>query len=239
MKATERQKAADVIKALESMADPGKGAFLERFFKTGKGGYAEGDLFLGLTVPESRSVAKGFRELPLEEIKKLMQSKIHEVRLVGLVILVGRFAEGNNEEQKEIFDFYLSNTRHVDNWDLVDLSASQIVGEYLLKMDRRILYSLARSQNLWERRIAMVATFAFIRAGQFGDALAIAEILIADKHDLIHKAVGWMLREVGKRNKRVLYAFLDKHCLNLPRTTLRYAIEHFDPRKRLAYLKRI
>jgi 3-methyladenine DNA glycosylase AlkD len=232
-----RPKAQDIIKALKAKANPGKGAFLERYFKTGKSGYAEGDVFFGLTVPESRLIAKQFFDIDFPEIIKLLRSKIHEVRSVGLIILTIRFAKANNKEQEKIFRFYLAHTDCINNWDLVDLSASKIVGEYLLNTNRKILYKLAKSKDLWERRIAIIATYAFIRKGEFADTLAIAETLISDKHDLIHKAIGWMLREVGKKDERALCDFLDKHCLDLPRITLRYAIEKFPEKRRLGYLR--
>ncbi|MFA6050788.1 MAG: DNA alkylation repair protein [Candidatus Paceibacterota bacterium] len=239
MKDTRRQRAKDVIAALKANADPRKAGFLSGFFKTGKGEYAEGDVFLGLTVPESRLIAKEFGELNFEEIEKLLASSFHEARLIALLILVSQFKKGDQKKQKDIFNFYLAHTEDINNWDLVDTSAPQIVGGYLLKKDRKILYKLAKSKNIWERRIAIVSTYSFIRNGGFDDTLALSLVLMKDKHDLIHKAVGWMLREVGKKNEKVLSAFLDTHCLALPRTALRYSIERFPEKIRLSYLKRI
>lgn len=214
-----------------------QGEILQRFFKTGKGEYGEGDVFLGIKVPQQRRIARQFKDLPLSDTQILLNSKVHEKRLIALLILIRRFEKGNEVDKKKIFDFYLKNTEQINNWDLVDLSAPNIVGNFLLDKPRDILYDLAVSDNLWEKRIAVVSTFSFIRAGEFNDSLKIAEILLKDKHDLIHKAVGWMLREIGKKNERILEDFLNKHCLNMPRTMLRYAIEKFEEGKRLKYLK--
>lgn len=239
MKDKRIQRAKDVIAALKAKADPKKAAFLTRFFKTGKGEYAEGDVFLGLTVPDSRFIVKEFCDLNFEEIEKLLASSFHEARLVALLILVAQFKNADEKKQKSIFNFYLSHTEGINNWDLVDTSAPQIVGGYLLKNNRKILYKLAKSKNIWERRIAVVSTYSFIKNGEFEDILALTLLLTNDKHDLIHKAVGWMLREVGKKNEKVLTSFLDVNCLKLPRTTLRYSIERFPEKIRLSYLKRI
>jgi 3-methyladenine DNA glycosylase AlkD len=223
---------------LQSLSNPQKSKVLQGFFKTGPGQYGEGDIFLGIVVPEQRKVAKKYRDLSLPEIQKLLSSKIHEYRLTGLFILVDKYKRADLSEKEKIFDFYLQNTKNINNWDLVDLSAPNIVGDFLLDKDRKILYTLANSKMLWERRIAILSTFAFIRKGEFDDTLNISEILLKDEHDLIHKAVGWMLREVGKRDQMVLEEFLEKHCKNMPRTMLRYAIEKFDGSKRTAYLNR-
>jgi len=239
MKGKRIQRAKDVIAALKAEADPKKASFFARFFKTGKGEYAEGDVFLGLTVPQSRLIGKEFEGISLDEIEKLLASKLHEVRLVALLVLVAQFKKGDQKKQKDIFTFYLAHTARVNNWDLVDMSAPQIVGGYLLKKDRKILYKLAKSKNIWERRIAVIATYSFIRNGEFDDTFALSLVLINDKHDLIHKAVGWMLREVGKKNEKVLSTFLDVTCLKLPRTALRYSIERFPEKIRLSYLKRV
>ncbi len=225
-----------VKRALQAYARPQKAKVAEWFFKTEKGNYGEGDVFIGITVPEQRIVAKQFLALPLPEIKTLLQSKIHEHRLTALCILVYRFQKADTAERKQIARFYIANRARVNNWDLVDASAAQILGVSLLKKDRKILYRFARSKNLWERRIAIVATWAFIRANDHKDTLAISEMLLNDKEDLIHKATGWMLREVGKRSEKALVTFLDKNVRKMPRTALRYAIEKFAEKKRKEYL---
>lgn len=224
---------------LQSLANPQKAKILQGFFKTGPGQYGEGDIFLGIIVPEQRKVAKKHIDLSLPEIQNLLDSKIHEYRLTALFILVDKYKKADHNGKKEIVNFYLKNAseNNINNWDLVDLSAPNIVGDFLLDNDRKILYNLAKSKDLWEKRIAILSTFAFIRKGDFSDTLKISEILLNDKHDLIHKAVGWMLREVGKKDQKVLEEFLDKHCRVMPRTMLRYAIEKFDEEKRKTYLK--
>jgi 3-methyladenine DNA glycosylase AlkD len=224
-----------LIAEINSYANREKAKVLQRFFKTGKGEYGEGDIFLGITVPESRDIAIQFKDLPLEEVESLLKSKIHEERLIALLLLVHNY-EKHHERRPEIFNFYLKNTKNINNWDLVDLSAPNIVGNYLLDKDKKILYKLANSNHLWEKRIAIISTFAFIRNNQFSDSLKISEILLADKHDLIHKAVGWMLRETGKRDVAVLEAFLKQHYKKMPRTMLRYAIEKFPESMRKRYL---
>src|SRR5215211_7667312 len=215
------KKGADVRKELQSMADPDKAAILQRFFKTGPGEYGEGDVFIGVMVPQSRHVAKKFSQLPLGEVRMLLYSRIHEERLVALLILARRYSSAlsSREEKEEIVKFYLDNIKQVNNWDLVDLSAPNILGAHLVDRDdrRRLLYRLAGSENVWERRIAIVATHHFIRNGDFSDTLKIAEMLLQDRHDLIHKAVGWMLREVGKRDAAAEEEFLEKHCSVMPR----------------------
>jgi 3-methyladenine DNA glycosylase AlkD len=232
-------KAVEVRKELKSMADPDKAAILQRYFKTGLGQYGEGDIFIGVTVPQSRKVAKKFSQLELVEVKTLLYSRIHEERLVALLILVWRYSSAlsSREEKEEIVKFYLENIKQVNNWDLVDLSAPNILGAHLIDKDRRLLYRLARSENVWERRIAILATYHFIRNGDFSDTLKIAEILLQDRHDLIHKAAGWMLREVGKRDVASEQAFLEKHLGVMPRTMLRYAIERLPESKRRRYKK--
>jgi len=224
-------------KEIEKAGSPGQAEILQRFFKTGKGEYGEGDVFLGIKVPVQRSIAKKYYGLSLLKIKELLKSKIHEHRLVGLLILDGKYKKAGAEEKENIFNFYLQNLKNVNNWDLVDLSAPNIVGNFLFKRDKKILYKLARSENLWERRIAIISTFTFIREEEFGDALAISELLLNDKHDLIHKAVGWMLREVGKKDLEILESFLKQHYKKMPRTMLRYAIEKFEEGKRKSYLR--
>lgn len=227
----------ELIEELKGYARPEDVEKLGRFFKTGKGEYGEGDSFIGVRVPEMRKVAKGFLEMSFEHLEQLLLDKVHEYRQIALIILVDKFKRAGEREKKLIFDFYMKHAEFVNNWDLVDLSAPTIVGGYLLDRKRDILYKLARSKNLWKRRIAIVATSVFIAKGQFKDTLRIAEILLDDKHDLIHKAVGWMLREVGKKDRKVLEKFLDKHHKQMPRTMLRYAIEKFDERKRKFYMK--
>jgi len=250
----------DLKRAMERLADPAKAAVLARFFRTGPGQYGQGDVFLGITVPRQRALAAGYVSMTLPHIARLLVSGVHEHRLTALLILVGKYQKAGKDaaardgrraqegdgrrataiarEKKRIYEFYLSHTAGVNNWDLVDLSAPNIAGGYLLSRPRgrSVLRRLARSSNLWERRIAIVATHAFIRAGQFEDTLKIAEMLLDDGHDLIHKAVGWMLREVGKRDLAAEEAFLDAHAADMPRTALRYAIERFPEKKRKAYL---
>ena|SRR3989338_2573347 len=223
------------------LANPEKAKFLAGFFKTGKGQYAEGDMFLGITVPQTRQVAGKYSSLALSDIKKLLKSKIHEHRLIALLVLVQQFNRADENQKVKIIDFYLASTKRINNWDLVDLSADKILGEYLYQApskERKILRKLAKSKNLWERRIAVLSTFAFIKRNEFDDALEISKMLLEDPHDLIHKAVGWMLREIGKRNLAVEEKFLKKHCRKMPRTMLRYAIEKFPEKKRQLYLKR-
>ena len=207
------------------------------FFKTGKGEYGEGDVFLGITVPEQRKIAKKYFNLSLNNLKILISSKIHEYRLISLFILINKYKKSDNKDKKKIFNFYLKNTKCINNWDLVDISAPNIVGDYLLSKDKKILYKLAKSKNLWERRISIISTFRFIRENQFKDTLKISEILLNDEHDLIHKAVGWMLREIGKRDQKIEEKFLKKYYKTMPRTMLRYAIEKFEENKRKSYLK--
>lgn len=228
---------AQAKKELNRYANEEKAEFLKRFFKTGKGDYAEGDRFLGIVVPTTRKVAKKFRDLPLDQVFKLLQSKYHEERLLALFILVDQFQLADEDKRKSIYTAYLELAPdYVNNWDLVDSSAEPIIGAYLEHKSRRILYKLAKSQNLWERRIAMLSTFHFIRNNDFKDTLDIALILINDKHDLIHKAAGWLLREVGKRSEKTLKKFLDQYRHKMPRTMLRYAIEKFPDHIRKQYL---
>ncbi len=225
------------IKAeLRKLGTPQKAKASAWFFKTGPGHYGEGDKFLGLTVPEQRAVAKKYSSLDYKSLKTLLNSPYHEERLVSLLILVERFKKGDAKERGNIYRFYFNNSKQVNNWDLVDLSADKIVGSFLLHKPRGILYKLAKSTNLWQKRIAIVATFAFIRAGQFTDTFKISEILLNDRHDLIHKAAGWMLREAGKRNRPALEKFLRAHYKQMPRTMLRYAIEKFPGARRQYYM---
>ncbi|MBT8171928.1 DNA alkylation repair protein [Candidatus Bathyarchaeota archaeon] len=227
-----------IKKELENLGDSERAKKLSGFFKTGKGQYGEGDVFLGIPVPLQRKVAKKYIRLSLEDLQRLLRSKIHEYRLTALLILVLQYSKTDFKGKERIFSFYLENSNFVNNWDLVDLTAPKIIGDYLLDKDKKILYTLVKSSCLWERRIAILATFTFIRNDDFNDALQISKILLFDKHDLIHKAVGWMLREIGKRNKRVLEEFLEKYCIQMPRTMLRYSIEKFDKEKRKYYLGR-
>lgn len=223
-------------KELLNSANPKQAKILQGFFKTGNGEYGEGDIFLGIKVPIQRKIAKKYLGLGLYKIKELMESKIHEHRLTSLIILNEKYKKSNEEERGNIFNFYLKNIKNVNNWDLVDISAQNIVGNFLSKKKRNILHKLADSENIWERRIAIVSTFAFIKNNEFGDTLIISEKLLKDNHDLIHKAVGWMLREVGKRNEKILEDFLKVHYKNMPRTMLRYSIEKFPEEKRKEYL---
>lgn len=228
----------DIYTIINSYANPEKARALQRFFKTGKGEYAEGDIFLGLVVPTQRAIAKQFRELSLNDVIKLLHSKIHEHRLVALFIMIDQFKRGDILIRNAIYDAYMSNTQYINNWDLVDLSAPSIVGEYLKEKDITTLYAFARSTDLWKKRISILALFADIKRGRFDRALSIAEILVHDKHDLIHKAVGWMLREIGKRGgMREEEIFLKKYLPTMPRTMLRYAIERFPDEKRRWYMK--
>ena len=229
--------AEDLKKQLRLYADLERGDTLHMFFKTGKGDYGEGDIFLGITVPNSRKVARKFTGLYLSEIKKLLYSKVHEERLCALLVLVDKFRVVDEKGKKEIFDFYIKNAKQVNNWDLVDTSAAKIAGEYLLYKPKDILYKFAVSKNLWEKRISIIATAAFIKNKKYKDTLKIAEILIGDTHDLIHKAVGWMVREVGNKDLETEEKFLKKFYKKMPRTMLRYATEKFPEEKRLKYLK--
>ncbi len=221
----------------KKLANKKQAEILSGFFKTGKGQYGEGDIFLGIKVPIQRIVAKKYEHLSLAELSELLNDKIHEHRLTALLILIKQYEKADSRGKKEIAQFYLQNTKNINNWDLVDLSCSHILGDYLIDKPRKILYKLAKSKNLWEKRISIISTLVFIRNKDFADALKISEILSRDKHDLIHKAVGWMLREIGKRDAEILENFLRKHCKTMPRTMLRYAIEKFNEKKRKFYLK--
>ena len=225
--------------ALEHRASPAKARVLSAFFKTGPGQYAEGDQFLGVTVPDQRIIAGQCVSLPLKDIAALLKSPIHEERLTALLVLVGQFKQADDSGRGRIADFYLKNLKRVNNWDLVDATAHHILGAHVHQQNKGIdvLLRLTRSKNLWERRVAMVSTFYFIHQKSHKEALMVAEVLLKDKHDLMHKAVGWMLREVGKRaSQEALEAFLRRHYKNIPRTALRYAIERFPPAKRRVYL---
>lgn len=228
----------NIIKELRILSNPKKALFFPKFFKTGKGDYGEGDQFLGVKVPEQRKIAKKYwKETEQKDLETLISSPYHEVRLTSLFILVSKYEKSKTVlEKKQWVDFYLSNRKYVNNWDLVDSSAPKILGSWLYDKDRALLYDLVNSGNLWDQRIAIMSTFYFIRKGDFEDTLKISEILLSHKHDLIHKAVGWMLREVGKRDYDTEFDFLEKHHKNMPRTMLRYAIEKFDPEAREMFM---
>jgi 3-methyladenine DNA glycosylase AlkD len=226
----------DLLREMEAAADERKAANLAWFFKTGKGEYGEGDLFLGITVPASRKIALRYCHLPLADLTKLLASRMHEHRFAALEILVAQYEKGDELHRQEIFDFYLGQTGRVNNWDLVDTSAPYIVGEHLLTRPRGVLDELAMSESLWERRIAMVSTLGLVRHGELKETFRIARKLIGDKEPLIHKAVGWILREAGKVSRAELERFLEKHAAKMPRTALRYAIERFSAEERKRWL---
>jgi 3-methyladenine DNA glycosylase AlkD len=221
---------------LYKIRDKEKAKHLAGFFKTGKGQYGEGDVFWGITVPNQRIIAKGCSDTSMKEVQSLLKDKVHECRLTALLILIQKYNKAEETEKEKIFKIYLKNTKYINNWDLVDLSAPQIVGDFLLDKDRSVLYKLVKSKNLWDRRIAVLSTFTFIRNKDFKDILVFSEILLNDKHDLMHKAVGWMLREMGKRDKKIEVEFLKKYCKKMPRTMLRYSIEKFEEKERKAFL---
>jgi 3-methyladenine DNA glycosylase AlkD len=225
---------------LFAIANPQKATILQRFFKTEKGGYGEGDIFIGVTLPQQREIVKKYQHLiTFEDIKELLYSEEHEIRLISLIFLVKSFEKAKKDInfQKQIVEFYIKNIEKVNNWDLVDLSCYKILGPYLINKEKSILYEFTSSENFWIQRVAMISTFYFIKKYQYDDALLIAEILINHKHDLIHKAVGWMLKEIGKRNFDVEFNFLIKNYKRMPRTMLRYSIEKFDEELRQKFLK--
>lgn len=222
----------NITNELQTLGSTEKAAHLSRFFKTGKGQYGENDRFLGVTVPETRRVAKAHAGVDMADLQQLIQSEWHEVRLCALFILTIQFNKGDEPTRTELVDFYLSNTQHINNWDLVDLTAWETIGTYLLDKPRNLLYRLAESPLLWDNRIAMVSTYAFIRQGQLDDTFALAEKMMGHKHDLMHKAIGWMLREAGKRDEKRLIDFVENHRLVMPRTMLRYAIEKLSASQR-------
>jgi 3-methyladenine DNA glycosylase AlkD len=227
-----------IIARLHELGDPGIAAHSQGFFKTGPGEYGEGDIFLGFRVPAIRKCVKEYRDLTLGMTLDLLKSRFHEARLLALLIMVAKYTAARScDEQESIYDSYLAHTAHINNWDLVDCSAEHIVGAHLLDRERGPIYRLARSKNLWERRIAIIATLHFIRRNDFKDTLAVAGILLHDREGLIHKATGWMLREVGKRDIDAEKDFLERHSREMPRTMLRYAIERFPEEERLTYLK--
>lgn len=228
--------ASSVESDLRALASPTRAKISQSFFKTGPGEYGEGDRFFGIKVPMQKIVAKKYKDLNLNQISLLLDNRYHECRLSALFILRFQFEKGDESKRAEIYKFYLKNTKFINNWDLVDSSAPYIVGAYLQDKPKDILYKLVESKNLWEQRISIVATSAFIRKNDFDDTIKLSKVLLAHRHDLIHKAVGWMLREVGKRNEKVLTDFLDSYVNTMPRTMLRYSIERLDPKKRRHYL---
>ncbi len=226
----------DLKSELQSLADKERASHSQRYFKTGKGEYGEGDIFLGIRVPVIRKLAKKFHLLPLNNIQSLLKSKFHEQRLLALIMLVNLFKKADGETQQEIYSFYIANTQYINNWDLVDTTTPHIVGAYLYDKDRSLLYEFVNSDNLWKRRIAVLACFYFIQNNDFNDAITIAETLLEDTEELIHKAVGWMLREIGKKDPTTEQDFLEKHAYRMPRTMLRYALEKFPIPKRKIYM---
>ena len=227
----------EIQNTLVSLSNSEDGLFLQKFFKTGPGQYGEGDLFRGIRVPVLRKLTQAYKDISLEQAELLLHSEFHEDRLLALLMLVRMFSAANETLKLDIHRLYLKNTPYINNWDLVDSSAEHIVGAFLIDKDKDLLYRLTRSPSIWERRIAIIATFHFIKRNMFDETLRIAEILLPDKEDLIHKAVGWMLREVGKRDLLQEETFLNAHYQRMPRTMLRYAIEKFPEDIRLGYLK--
>jgi 3-methyladenine DNA glycosylase AlkD len=226
-----------ILNELLELGDPERASHSQRFFKTGKGEYGEGDIFLGIKVPHLRALAKRHKQANRLDALELLHSKYHEARLTALFLLVNLYNHADASEKKQIYEDYLKNIPYINNWDLVDSSALQIVGHYLFDKERSHLEILARSKDLWERRVAIISSYYFIRQYEFQDTLTLAEILLHDQEDLIHKAVGWMLREVGNKSRPTEETFLQKHYLSMPRTMLRYAIEKFPEERRQAYLK--
>ena len=234
-----KQLTKTITNKLQALSDAEKREIFPKFFKAGKGEYGEGDRFLGVTVPNIRAIAKLHKDVSIEEIRELIQSEWHEVRLCALIIMVEKSKKKDESLRKELFNLYLSQTERINNWDLVDLSCRFIVGEYLLDKSRDILYQLAQSSLLWDNRIAIVSTYAFIRKGQLDDTYALSDLMMHHPHDLMHKAIGWMLREAGKRDADRLYNYVMSHRADMPRTMLRYAIEKFSPEERSILMKRV
>ena len=228
-----------ITNKLQALSNAEKREIFPKFFKAGKGEYGEGDRFLGVTVPNIRAIAKLHKDISIEEIRELIQSEWHEVRLCALIIMVEKSKKKDEALRKELFNLYLSQTKRINNWDLVDLSCRFIIGEYLLDKSRDILYQLAHSPLLWDNRIAIVSTYAFIRKGQLEDTYALSDLMMQHPHDLMHKAIGWMLREAGKRNPERLYDYVMSHRADMPRTMLRYAIEKFSPKERSILMIRV
>ena len=233
-----KQLTKTITNKLQALSDAEKREIFPRFFKAGKGEYGEGDRFLGVTVPNIRAIAKLHKDISIEEIRELIQSEWHEVRLCALIIMVENSKKKDEALRKELFNLYLSQTKRINNWDLIDLSCRFIIGEYLLDKSRDILYHLAQSPLLWDNRIAIVSTYAFIRKGQLEDTYALSDLMMQHPHDLMHKAIGWMLREAGKRDSERLYDYVMSHRADMPRTMLRYAIEKFSPKERAILMKR-
>ena len=233
-----KQLTKTITNKLQALSDAEKREIFPKFFKAGKGEYGEGDRFLGVTVPNIRAIAKLHKDISIEEIRELIQSEWHEVRLCALIIMVEKSKKKDEALRKELFNLYLSQTKRINNWDLVDLSCRFIIGEYLLDKSRDILYHLAQSPLLWDNRIAIVSTYAFIHKGQLEDTYALSDLMMQHPHDLMHKAIGWMLREAGKRNPERLYDYVMSHRADMPRTMLRYAIEKFSPKERTILMKR-
>lgn len=233
-----KQLTKTITNELQALSDAEKREIFPKFFKAGKGEYGEGDRFLGVTVPNIRAIAKLHKDVSIEEIRELIQSEWHEVRLCALIIMVEKSKKKNEALRKELFNLYLSQTKRINNWDLVDLSCRFIIGEYLLDKSRDNLYQLAQSPLLWDNRIAIVSTYAFIRKGQLEDTYALSDLMMQHPHDLMHKAIGWMLREAGKRDSDRLYDYVMSHRADMPRTMLRYAIEKFSSTERSILMKR-
>ena len=231
-----------IKKELKRFSNKDKAHTLQYFFKTGKGQYGEGDVFIGVTSPEMQQIAKKYYEtISLAEVKQLLYSKIHEERLTALFLLVYKYQKIKSpKEKKEVCEFYLKNLKQVNNWDLVDISCYKIVGDYLYNhvKNKKILYKLAESKNMWEQRVSIVSTMYFVRKNDLKDTIKLSEMLLNHKHDLMHKAVGWLLREVGKKDEKLLKKFLKKHYDDIPRTTLRYSIERMEEKERKKYLKK-
>lgn len=234
-----KQLTKTITNKLQALSDAEKREIFPKFFKAGKGEYGEGDRFLGVTVPNIRAIAKLHKDISIEEIRELIQSEWHEVRLCALIIMVEKSKKKDEALRKELFNLYLSQTERINNWDLVDLSCRFIIGEYLLDKSRDILYQLAQSPLLWDNRIAIVSTYAFIRKGQLEDTYALSDLMMQHPYDLMHKAIGWMLREAGKRDSERLYDYVMSHRADMPRTMLRYAIEKFSPKERTILMKRV
>jgi len=230
-------KALDVQRRLQKIGNKKQAAVSQRFFKTGPGEYGEGDIFIGIRVPVLRKLTSEFKDLPVSEIEILLRSPIHEERLLAILLFVHILKKSDDDVKRDIYNLYLKSTEFINNWDLVDASAEHIVGAYLKDKSKRPLYRLAKSKHLWERRIAIIATFHFVKCHEFSETLKISNMLLCDRHDLIHKATGWMLREIGKRNLKTEETFLKAYYKRMPRTMLRYAIEKFPEEKRQRYLK--
>lgn len=228
----------DLRTALRKLSNKKQAVILSKFFKTGPGEYGEGDIFWGIKVPQIRAITRQCLNLPLSELEGLLNDPVHECRLCAALSVVEKYQKGNKQIKKTCFRFYLSHLKAINNWDLVDLTAPKIIGDYLYNNphEKKLLTRLVKSKNVWHRRIAVVATYEFIKKGDFSDTFAIVKLLLNDTHDLIHKAIGWMLREVGKRNRNAEIQFLNEYCTIMPRTALRYAIEHFNEKQRKRYL---